>query len=154
MAAPFSFSSYEYHENQNRLQLPLSLALFLNPNGQTRVYLRGGVVTDYLMSASAYGTRSYSDPGTFQRDVELERTKVTSARSRINLYGLLGLGVSIPLKKSFVFVETRYVAGIFLANNEENRYDSQDMLWLLYHVDSNFRINQLNLNVGISWNLN
>lgn len=153
-SAPYSFTSVEYKESHNRLQLPLSLAVYLNPYGQTRVYLRGGVVSDYLISASGYGSRSYTDPGTFQRDVELEKATITSSRSRLNLYGMLGLGVSIPLSKSFVFVETRYMAGLFQANLEENRYDSQDLIWLLYHVDSNFRINQLNLNIGISWNLN
>jgi hypothetical protein len=152
-ATPFTFTTYEYHESQNRLQLPVSLALYMNPNGQTRVYVRGGFISDYLISASANGTRSYTDPGTFQRDVEMEKNSVTSARTRLNLYGMLGLGVQIPLSKSFVFVETRYIAGMFLSNREEDRYNNQDQIWLLYHLENNFRINQLNLNVGISWNL-
>jgi hypothetical protein len=154
-ASPNTFTSYALHEAQSRLQLPLSLAVYLNPYGQTRVYFRFGFMTDYLMSASASAIRSYTETGSsFLRDVELEKFKITDARSRMNLYGLLGLGVRIPLQNSFLFMEARYNAGLFLANREENRYDNGDLIWMIYHVDSNFRINQLDLNVGMSWNLN
>lgn len=153
-AVPFDFTSYEYHECQNRIQLPISMAVYLNPSAQIRAYLRIGVVTDYMISASAYGSRSYNGTGAYLRDVELEKASITDTRSRMNMHGLLGAGVMIPLQRSFLFVELTYTAGLFQANVEENRYDSQDIVWLLYHVDSNFRISQLGLNFGLSWNLN
>jgi len=130
------------------------MALYLNPGAETRAYFRLGVVTDYMISASAYGTRTYDGTGTYIRDVELEKLAITDTRSRMNMHGLLGAGVIIPLQRSFFFVELNYTAGLFQANLEEKRYNSQDIVWLLYHVDSNFRINQLGLNFGLSWNLN
>lgn len=153
-AVPFDFTSYKYHECQNRIQLPVSMAVYVNPSAQIRAYFRLGVVTDYLISASAYGSRTYNGTGTYLPDVELERMSITDTRSRMNMHGLLGAGVMIPLQRSFLFVELTYTAGLFQANVEENRYDSQDIVWLLYHVDSNFRISQLGLNFGLSWNLN
>jgi len=111
-AVPFDFTSYEYHECQNRIQLPISLAIFLNPDSRTRFYLRAGVVADYMLSASAYGTRTYSGTGTYFRDVELEKADISESRTGMNMSGLLGAGVSIPLNNSFLFVEAAYMAGL------------------------------------------
>jgi hypothetical protein len=111
-------------------------------------------VTDYLTSASAYGTRTYSGTGTYLRDVELEKNEITDSRSRMNLHGLLGAGIIIPLNKSFLFVEAAYTAGLFQANKGDMRYNNEDLVWMLYHVDSDFRINQMILNFGMTWNLN
>ncbi len=153
-AVPFDFTSYKYHECQNRFQIPVSLAVYLNPASQNRFYFRAGVVTDYLTSASAYGTRTYSGTGTYLRDVELEKNEITDSRSRMNLHGLLGAGIIIPLNKSFLFVEAAYTAGLFQANKGDMRYNNEDLVWMLYHVDSDFRINQMILNFGMTWNLN
>jgi hypothetical protein len=153
-ASPYDFTSYKYHECENRIQLPLSMALYLNPRGKSRAYIRAGVVADYLLSASAYGTRSYSETGAYLREVSLEKMSITDARSRMNLHGMLGLGVSIPVKKAFLSVEAAYTAGFLQVNRAGNRYDNQEVLWILYHVDSDFRINQLLLKVGMTWNLN
>jgi hypothetical protein len=153
-ADPFEFTSYKYHECQNRMQLPISMAVYLNPSGQNRFYFRAGLVTDYMISASAYGTRTYSEAGTYLRDVEWEKVQITASRSHMNMHGLWGAGVTIPLNKSFLFVEAAYMAGFFQANNGDMRYDNEDIVWMLYHVDSDFRINQLTLNFGMTWNLN
>ena len=153
-ATPYDFTSYKYRECENRVQLPLSMAVYLNPGDQTRVFLRIGVVPDYLISASAYGTRTYIETGSYLKDVELEKRSISGMRSRMNIQGLLGAGVAIPLQKAFLTLEAAYTAGFFQINKGENRYDNQDVLWILYHVDSDFRINQLLLNVGMTWNLN
>ncbi len=151
---PYDFTSYKYHECQNRIQLPVSMAFYLNPAGQTRVYIRAGVVPDYMISASAYGTRTYIEGGTYLRDVELEKMSITDSRSAMNVQGLLGVGLNIPLKRAFLSVEASYSAGFLQSNMGEKRYDNQDVLWILYHVDSDFRVNQILLNVGMTWNLN
>ena len=153
-ASPYDFTSYKYHECENRIQLPLSMAVYLNPKARTRAYFRLGMVADYLISASAYGTRSYEETSTFLKDVELEKMSITDVRSRMNVQGLLGVGVTIPLQKAFLSLEASYTAGIIQTNRGEYRYDNQDVLWILYHVDSNFRVNQLLLNIGMTWNLN
>lgn len=153
-ASPFDFTSYEYNEGQNRIQLPLSMAVYMNPKAQTRAYLRFGVVPDYLLSASAKGTRTYSETGPFLKDVELASMPITEKRSSMNIQGLLGVGLSIPLQRAFLSVEAAYAIGFLQSNKGESRYDNQDDLWILYHVDSDFRVNQLLLNVSMTWNLN
>lgn len=148
---PFEFTSYEYLEHQNRVQLPASFLFKLNPySRRVSVYLRAGVMGEALISASGSGIRSYTEN---LKDVEVDGISVKDARTSLNLAGLAGLGVRIPLQKSFIFIETSYAYSIFLANKGENRYVNQDLTWLLYHVDSDFRLQQLSLTTGIAWNL-
>lgn len=150
-ATPLSFTSYIYDETQYRLQLPAAMLFRLNPRSpRTSVYIRLGLMADYLVGASGAGTRSYTES---LRDVVVEKTKITTSRSRINLHGMTGLGVRIPMQRSFIFFETRFTSAIFLVNREENRYENQDLLWMIYHVDSNFRIHQGSFLVGMAWNL-
>ena len=63
------------------------------------------------------------------------------------------LDFGFPLEKSFIFIETRFTSGLFLTNREENRYENQDITWLIYHVDSDFKIQQLSFSAGIAWKL-
>ena len=148
-ATPLPSISYTYRECQNRFQLPVSLAVYLNPHASTRVYMRFGLVADYLLSASAFGTRSTDS----NLETEVEKAPVTGSRNRMDIYGMGGLGLNIPLKKSFFFVEAVYSYGFLLVNNPEYRYSNQDLIWMLNHVDSDFRLGQISLNLGMTWNI-
>lgn len=150
-AIPLSFATYEYVEHQNHLQLPASFLFRLNPRSpRVSVYLRAGVVGDYLLSVSGSGIRSYEES---LRDVEVDPVNIKEARASLNLSGLAGIGVRIPLENSFIFIESRFTSGIFLVNKADNRYDNQDLTWILYHVDSDFRMQQVSLLAGMAWNL-
>jgi hypothetical protein len=149
--APYTFTSYEYEETQSHLQVPASLIFKLNPDSKgASIYMSVGIVGDYLLSASASGTRSYEQT---LADVVVDKTSIEDSRTRLNLLGMAGLGIRIPFEKSFLFFEARFTSGIFKSNKEENRYPNDDLLWLLYHVDSDFRTHQLSLSTGIAWNL-
>lgn len=150
-ASPLTFSTYTYEENQNRLQLPASVLFRLNPKGdRTSVYLRVGIMADFIMGALGSGTLSYTES---LRDIVLEKTIITESRSRLNLHGLAGAGIRIPLENAFIVLETRFTSGLFLVNREENRYENDDVTWLIYHVDSDFKTHQLSFTVGMAWNL-
>jgi len=148
---PFPFTSYEYEESQSHLQVPASFLFKLNPESKgASVYLRLGIVGDYLLSASGSGTRTYVQS---LNDVKVEKTTITESRARLNLLGMAGTGIRIPFEKSFMFIEASYTLGLFKSNNEKNRYANDDILWMLYHVDSDFRTQQISLSAGIAWNL-
>jgi hypothetical protein len=150
-ASPVSFAEYQYTEHENRLQLPATFNFRLNPDARrVSVYLSIGVMGDYLISAQGSGVRSYTE---MLRDVEVDKTDIKNARASLGLSGLAGIGVRIPLDNSFIFIESRYAAGIFLVNKPENRYENQDLIWLLYHVDSDFRMQQVSFTAGMAWNL-
>jgi hypothetical protein len=148
-ANPFSFSSYTYTETQGHLHLPASFAFILNPESTgAAVYLRVGLAADYLLLANGSGTRSYAET---LRDVEVADSKVIEARGRLNLNGLAGAGIRVPFEKSFLFFEARYIPSVFQSNVKENRYLNQDLTWLLFHVDSDFRLQQVGLYAGMAW---
>ena len=59
----------------------------------------------------------------------------------------------LALNNAFIFGEIRWVTRILQANLEVDRYPNSDLTWLLYHVDSDFRIHQLSICGGICWDL-
>jgi hypothetical protein len=67
--------------------------------------------------------------------------------------GTAGPGISFPFPRGRFFLESRFHYGILKANDEEHRYDHQELTWLIYHVDSDFRMNYLTLSAGMVWNL-
>ena len=151
---PFSFVSYTYRESENRLGIPLTISVKFNPDDRANVYLRFGMAAEYLFSASASATKSYTETGTaFLRDVELERVDITGSRSAINLSATAGPGISFSFPRGRFFLESCFHYGILKTNDEENRYDNQELTWLIYHVDSDFRLNYLTLSAGVVWNL-
>jgi hypothetical protein len=154
-ATPFPFAQYKYNEYQNRIGIPLSMLFILNPDNSTSIYLRTGIVTDYLISASASGTRNFTESVTIsQQEVIVDKTPITDSRVRFNLYGMAGAGVRIPMRNSSAFFEARFKSGLFMINRKENRFDlDPDITWLIYHQDSDFRLHQLSLAAGIAWNL-
>jgi len=150
-ASPLSFTSYRYVEAQHLLELPISLIYKLNPEDRKICYyLRGGVVPSYLFYASGKGTRTSDDS---QDDVVMERTDIGASRAKFNLDILLGGGVRIPLDNAFIFAEMRWASRIMQSNQEADRYQNSDLSWLLYHVDSDFRVHQLSICGGICWDL-
>ncbi len=151
-ATPFSFTSYIYDEVQNRFALPVSFLFYLNPQGKNKFYFRLGVVADYLLSASASAIRSYTNGAI--PDVILDKTDIKSSRPGMNLYALAGAGMKFPLQSGFFFAETRFQYGIFDANKASQRYNNQDMTWLIYHVDSDFKLHQLSISAGMVFYLN
>jgi hypothetical protein len=148
---PFPFTSYEYEESQSHLQIPASLLFKLNPEIKgASIYLRFGIVGDYLLSASGQGTRNY-EGSTDQ--VVVEKTTVSDSRTRLNLLGDAGLGLRIPFENSFMFMEAGFKAGLVKSNKSEDRYKNDDLVWLLYHVDSDYRVLQFSFSAGMAWNL-
>jgi hypothetical protein len=150
-ATPLPFTSYEYIESGNHLQIPVSLIFKLNPESmKISYYARAGLVADYLFSAFGGGTRSYEGSVT---DLTVDKLEVTGSRKQINLSLMAGMGLRMPLNRSFFYAEARFASGILKSNRGENRYQNNDLTWMLYHVDSDFRVHQLSICAGICWNI-
>jgi len=150
-ATPLSFTSYRYTEALHQLLVPLSILYKLNPESRSYYfYLKGGMVPGYLLRASGSGTRSFDAS---LEDVVVDRAKITESRNRFNLDLLVGGGVRIPFKKAFIYLETCLTSDILRANRVDGRYQNNDLTWLLYHVDSNFRVYQLSVSGGLCWDL-
>jgi hypothetical protein len=149
-ASPLTNTTYRYVEAQHQLLVPLSIVYKLNPyDRRFCFYMKGGIVPGYLLHASGKGTRSNNS----QDDLMVDRTNVTESRNKFNLDLLLAGGIRIPFNHAFFYLETRLTTDILRANREDKRYQNNDLTWLLYHVDSDFRIHQFSIFGGICWDL-
>jgi len=150
-ATPVSSVSYRYVEAQHQVLLPLSLFYKFNPeNRKICYYLRGGFIPSYLIHATGKGTRT---SGGSQNELDIEATEITDSRVNLNLDALLGFGIRIPLNNAFIFTEMRLSSRLTRANQDGTRYPDNDLTWLLYHVDSDFKINKISLCGGVCWDL-
>ena len=149
-ASPFSRTSYRYVETQHQALVPISLMYKFNPeNRKVCYYLRGGIIPSYLFSATGKGTRTSGSAD----ELSVDPVKITSSRVNLNLDGMLGGGVRIPLSNAFIFAELRLSSRLVKANQEDMRYQNNDLTWVLYHVDSDFRVNKISICGGICWDL-
>lgn len=150
-ATPLSFTSYEYIESGNHLQLPLSLIYKINPESpKIKYYARAGLVADILFSASGAGTRTNAQSGS---EVSVEKTDITGSRKQFNFSLMAGAGLRLDLNRSFFYAEARFASVMLKSNQAENRYQNNDLSWLLYHVDSDFRMLQMSICAGICWDI-
>jgi len=150
-ATPLTDISYKYIESGNHFQLPVSLIYVLNPESEALTYYaRAGVVADYLLSAHGSGTRTSDVTG---NEVSVGKTELTGSRNQINLLWMAGMGIRYPLNRSFFYAEARFTSGILESNRAEDRYFNNDLNWLLYHVDSDFRTHQVSICAGICWDI-
>ncbi len=152
-ASPYDYTTYETDEHQHHITLPASMLFHLNPEGKYRVYLRLGAMADYMLLASTSAVRSYSASGETPGEVTLEALEVTSSRSPANVVAHGGMGIRFPLQRGYIFVESRFQYGVLMANEPSKRYDNPKLIWLIYHVDNDFKLHQLNISAGMVFNL-
>lgn len=150
-ATPLPSASYEYIEGGSHLQLPVSVIYKINPEGpKLKYYARAGLMADYLISASGSGTRNVAQTGD---EVSVDKTDITGSRKAFNFSLMAGAGLRLDLNRSFFFAEARLSTAILESNRSEMRYQDSDLNWLLYHVDSDFRMHQISICAGICWDI-
>ena len=152
-ASPYDFTTYEMDEYQHHLTLPVSVLFHLTPEGKYRIYLRLGVMADYMLLASTSAVRRSSASGETPGEVTLEALDVTSSRSLVNVVALGGVGIRFPLQRGYIFVESRFQYGVLMTNEPSKRYNNPELTWLIYHVDNDFKLHQMNISAGMVFNL-
>jgi hypothetical protein len=150
-ATPVSLNSYRYVETEHQFLMPLSVLYKFNPeNRKVCYYLRGGFIPSYLMYASGKGSRS---SGEGQEELIVDPTDISSSRVHFNVDALIGGGLRIPLRNAFIFSEIRLSSRIIQTNREDMRFENNNLSWLLYHVESDFRVHKISICGGICWDL-
>jgi len=148
-ADPYPFTGYEYNEQQDLFSIPVSLSYIFSPNRVVKPYLRLGLSMDFLINATADGTRYYTETGdAIFKDVSIPQTKMTDQRARYNGTAFAGAGLRFKLSKSFIFLDARYCYSLAAANLGDSRYDNPDLNWLIYYVDNNFKVNYATVSIG------
>ena len=150
-ATPLNQLSYRYVEAQHQLILPVSLLYKFNPESRKiGYYMRAGFIPSYLIRATGKGTRTAEIS---QDGQDVDPLAITASRRNMNVAGMIGGGIRIPLSNAFIYTEIRLSSYLGRANQEDERYSDSDLTWLLYHVDSDFRVNKLSIHGGICWDL-
>jgi len=150
-ATPLSFTSYKFIESGSHLQLPVSVIYKINPESlKLKYYARAGLMADILFSASGSGTRTIAQSG---NEVSVDKMDITGSRKHFNLSLMAGAGLRLDLNRSFFYAEARFSSAVLKSNRAENRYQNNDLNWLLYHIDSDFRVHQISICAGICWDI-
>jgi len=152
-AQPFEFASYSYEERQNRFSIPVTVLFHLNPDANNTFYLRLGLVPDYMLGATASAVRSATGEAAGQAGQSLDDLDVSKMRSGLNLSLTGGAGMRFALKSAYIFVEARYQHGLIQGNEPGERYSNQDLIWQIYHVDSDFKLHYVSVSAGMVFNL-
>jgi opacity protein-like surface antigen len=130
-------------EHLDYLDVPLSLKYYIL-NSPLTPY--GQIGADFSWLLKALSTTS--------RDAESDLVDRTDLRTSY-MTGLFGAaGVSYAFKGFCVFADFRYIYFHDLVNKEGTRYADEVNLYKYYYIDDDFRMNNLQVNVGASYVLN
>ncbi len=135
-------STIYYSEKLNYFDFPVT-AKYYFLNGSIKPYLQAGV--DFSFLARSLGTTN--------REGEMDLVDRTSLRNNFTL-GLTGAaGISYSIKSFRLFGNFSYTYFSDLVNKEGTRYADEINLYKYYYVDDDFRMNNIQVNVGLLYNL-
>ncbi|MFW5644899.1 MAG: outer membrane beta-barrel protein [Bacteroidota bacterium] len=146
---PFPFTTTQYSERYARIELPVSL-LYAFHAKQISPYLRMGMHSSLLISASGESVRSYSNTGGVDiNDISGNRKVITKDRNLFNLSPFVGTGARYKLTRAYMFLDVRYHFGLIPQVLPETRHDARnDDIWLFYHQQDDFTLNMLSISLG------
>lgn len=133
-------STIHYSENLTSFDFPVSVKYYFL-QGTIKPYLEAGI--DFSFLSRALSTTSLDD----QTDL-VDRTAFRNKTS-IGYFG--GAGLRYSTKAFGVFGNIRYILFPDLVNKEGTRYADDINLYKYYYVDDDFKMNNLQFNIGISY---
>ncbi len=129
-----------YNEKLNYLDVPLSLKYYIL-NYPLTPYVQAGADLSWLLQALS----------TTSRGEESDLVDRTALRNTY-MTGFFGAaGVSYAFRGFRVFGDFRYIYFHDLVNKEGTRYADEVNLYKYYYIDDDFRMNNLQVNVGASY---
>ncbi|HUM46917.1 MAG TPA: porin family protein [Chitinophagales bacterium] len=133
-------NTIHYSENLTYFDFPLSLKYYFLP-GRVNPYLQGGVDFSFLTRALSTTTRNN------EKDL-VDRTALRNTA----MAGYFGAaGIKYAVNGFGVFADVRYTYFPELVNKEGTRYADDINLYKYYYIDDDFRMDNLQINAGISY---
>jgi hypothetical protein len=129
----------QYSEKLTYFDIPVSVKYYFDFN-RFRPYIQAGASFSFL--ANALSTTERKD----QKDL-VNRTSLRNAFN-IGWFGAAGIGYSV--KSFMLFANMRYVYFPGNVNKEGTRYQDEINLFKYYYLDNDFRLNNLQFNIGAS----
>jgi hypothetical protein len=140
------YSELTYQERQQWLALPVLATVHVG-NGRLQPYAFGGAAYWTMLQAKGSAQRQ-QDVG---RDVSLGDVDMASLRQswQIALQG--GAGLLYRTKRTGLFAQASYLRPLGLANLPNERYSQVPILYQTGYVDHDFRLRQIQIQVGITY---
>jgi hypothetical protein len=133
-------SDIHYSEKLTYLDFPLSLKYYF-PAHRVMPYLQAGVYFSFLSNALSTTTRED------QKDI-INRTALRNT-SDIGYFGCAGLGYNV--KSFMLFFDVRYIVFPDDVNKAGTRYNDQVNLFKYYYLDNDFKLDNMQFNIGASY---
>lgn len=130
----------DYSENLNYYDIPLSLKFYLL-SGALQPYLQAGADFSFLGRALSITTRSD------QKDL-VDRTAL---RDNFQVGYLGSAGVSYTINAFRLSGNIRYTYFPDLVNKNGTRYSDDINLYKYYYIDDDFKMNNIQMNIGASY---
>ena len=133
-------TTINYTENINYADVPLSVKYFFLQH-QITPYVQAGADFSWLLQALSTTTRDEASDLVGRTDM---RTSF--------MVGFLGAaGVKYSIRSFGAFVDFRYIYFPELVNKEGTRYADEINLYKYYYVDDDFSMNNLQINIGLTY---
>lgn len=132
-------TTVDYVEKLTYSDIPLSLKYYFG-SGAIVPYVQAGAEASLL--AAALSTTTRDD----QKDI-INRTAL---RNKFSVGFSAGAGAAYRLRALLLFADLRYTYFSRRVNKNGTRYDDPVNLYKYYYIDDDFRMDNLQLNVGVS----
>ncbi len=156
----FGFSDIRFKETQNWIELPLSLRFNLSNHyrfleeksflNRLNPYFLAGISTTFLLGSQ--GTAFRSDKINTEKGFETNKqVSVTNMRQKIGVYAIGGAGLEYKKGRMIWSIEARYLHGFAQTVKTKNRYINSDLLFSYGYVDSDIKLRNLSVSVGVAY---
>jgi hypothetical protein len=139
-------------ESQTAVAVPLGVK-YVFGKAKIKPYIRAGFATEFLIGANNEIKRVNSQ-NTNQTEFAGAPVDVLKQRSRLNLSVLAGLGVTYKVGYGYLFLDIRGLYGLSNLAIPGKRYNFfKEQISNYGYIENDFKLNQLQLNVGYSRSL-
>lgn len=136
----------ELIENQDWISIPISCKMYFL-NSKLKPYLKAGFDFAYLLDISGNVTKKYLDNPTYSQETSI--VSFDNKRQKSNLVLSGGIGVSYDLTNISLFIESNYERWLLNNVNRENRYTDTELINQYNYIDSDYKIQDFVILLGI-----
>lgn len=139
------------NETLTYVQIPFSLKYYPRTAMRLRPYAQLGAYASYMLKAD-HNLRG--DNTITEEHIELLHTSSLDRRTRGDGGLILGLGANYRLGEGHLSIHANYHYSSININNDENRYDNNDVLYTFYYLEDDLSLSYFNLGIGYSLYIN
>lgn len=140
----------KYTETQNRIEIPVTATFNFAHFSKFTLYCRAGMGVALNLSTSARVTDVPTDQNNFVLITGAD-IKRNNSRIFLDMFAQAGTGIKVKIPRGYVSIEARSNFGFFnQVLRGTNLTEEEELDWKYKYIDDDFRLNNLNLSIGVS----